>query len=64
MAKKKKPEPRRYYAARLAAKVGAIERKIADMLKLPRRSVHLRLPGNKKARADKSIRQLLKAWGW
>jgi len=64
MAKKKKPEPRRYYAARLDAKVGAIERKIADMLKLPRRSVHLRLPGNKKARADKSIRQLLKAWGW
>jgi hypothetical protein len=64
MAKKRKPTPRRFYAARRDAKVGTIERKIAAMLDLPPECVHLRLPGNKKARADKTINKLLKAWGW
>ena len=64
MAKKKKPSPKRFLAARTDASVGTIERKIAKMLKLPEGSVQLRLPTLKKARSDKSIGALLRDWGW
>jgi hypothetical protein len=64
MAKKKKPSPKRFLAARTDASVGAIERKIAKILKLPEGSVQLRLPTKKKARADKKIGALLRDWGW
>jgi len=63
MAKKKKPRPRRFLAARTDASVGTIERKIAKMLKLPEGSVQLRLPSLKKARSDKKIGSLLRDWG-
>ena len=64
MAKKKKPSPKRFLAARTDASVGTIERKIAKMLKLSEGSVQLRLPTLKKARADKKIGALLRDWGW
>ena len=64
MAKKKKPSPKRFLAARTDASVGTIERKISKMLKLSEGSVQLRLPTLKKARADKKIGALLRDWGW
>jgi hypothetical protein len=62
--KSHKLTPTRYKVARSDASVGSIERTLERLSGLPRGSVHLRLPSNRKARSDKTIASLLRDWGW
>lgn len=60
-AKKSFPAARKF-PLRRDATVGVGERKIAKVFGLPKESVQLVLPGGKRARADKKIGKLLRAW--
>jgi hypothetical protein len=55
---------KRKFAIRRDASVGAAQREIERVFRLPEGSIRFHLPSGRRARADKSIGALLAEFGW